>query len=601
MKKILFMFATAALVLSACSSEDDIVQGGGSLTQLGASGALDFDVYTASATKAGEPVGVMNTEKLKTPDKGFGVFAMYQDNADYAPGSFAPNFMFNEHVHWNGAWTYSPLKYWPNETTTDSQTDPATAVHCDKLSFFAYAPYVKLTGSGTMETNRSSSSPVDAYTDVSAGASGIISYTKEDRQNDPLVEWKYSSDLDKNVDLLWGVAPNGMAYQSVYPTIYIEKEFGKPLTDLVKPDKDQKIKFLFQHALSRIGISVVSAIDQIAAGDDGGVYNNAETRVLINSVKIYGQFGVQGVLNLNNTVANTANWIDASIDRKTTDDLIFTIDNANKNLNPDLEEVAAQITAVGSDVNNFGFMNTGVLPSETTLLSNGVDLSKKVASATPAYAYNTVLYHWVTDHYEVATVASETAELYAKGADGSYQQKTISTGSVNLDGTKKYYKITVTPENASTTAINVNDVYYTRTGSVDGKYVYTYHKATEAITSDFTYYTISGETEAAASSTYASDTYYYGNPRYFMVIPTGASNIKVVIDYDVITKDEKLTGNVSKVKNVITKTTSVDLKSAKAYNLKLILGLTSVKLDATVADWQVDGSNEVYLPQNTAE
>ena len=58
----------------------------------------------------------------------------------------------------------------------------------------------------------------------------------------------------------------------------------------------------------------------------------------------------------------------------------------------------------------------------------------------------------------------------------------------------------------------------------------------------------------------------------------------------------------SVVENVIKKTVTIPgLTNNKAYNLKLVLGLTSVKLDAEVADWQVDGSTEVYLPQNTAE
>ena len=83
-----------------------------------------------------------------------------------------------------------------------------------------------------------------------------------------------------------------------------------------------------------------------------------------------------------------------------------------------------------------------------------------------------------------------------------------------------------------------------------------------------------------------------------MVIPTGDTPIKVKITYAVVTKDEKLTGNISNVENVITKESSLNLENGKSYNLKLILGLTSVKLDATVADWQVDGSNEVWLPKN---
>ena len=84
-----------------------------------------------------------------------------------------------------------------------------------------------------------------------------------------------------------------------------------------------------------------------------------------------------------------------------------------------------------------------------------------------------------------------------------------------------------------------------------------------------------------------------------MVIPTGATDINVNIVYAVVTYDAKLNGYVSNVENNITKTVNVNLKNGKSYNLKLILGLTSVKLDAEVADWQVDGSTEVYLPQNT--
>ena len=88
--------------------------------------------------------------------------------------------------------------------------------------------------------------------------------------------------------------------------------------------------------------------------------------------------------------------------------------------------------------------------------------------------------------------------------------------------------------------------------------------------------------------------------KYFMVIPShGDTELQVQITYYVITKDDKLAGGYSSVENVITKRVTVsNLTNNKAYNLKLILGLTSVKLDAEVADWQVDGSTEVYLPQN---
>lgn len=62
--------------------------------------------------------------------KGFGVFAFYTKAADFVAGNdAAPNFMNNQKVEYtSGAWTYSPLKYWPNNDG-------------DKVSFFAYAPY----------------------------------------------------------------------------------------------------------------------------------------------------------------------------------------------------------------------------------------------------------------------------------------------------------------------------------------------------------------------------------------------------------------------------------------------------------------------------
>ena len=603
MKKLLFMFATAALVLSACSSEDDIVQGGGSLSQLGASGALDFDVYTASATKAGEPVGVMNTDKLKTPGKGFGVYATYQDNKLYSELSAAekvPNFMFNQQVKWTAGWTYSPLKYWPNETTNDSQTEPASSTDCDRLSFFAYAPYVDLTTEGTMTVNRTTPATANAYVEATP-STGILAITRESYQGDPLVEWKANTaSLDNQVDLLWGVAPYGMAYQSVNPAIYIDKTFGLPLLDLVKPDKDQKIKFLFQHALSRIGISVVSAIDQIAAGDDGGVYNNAETRVLIKSVEIYGDFGKQGVLNLNNPTENVANWIAESVDKSSVSGAkLFDITAANGNLNADLRYVDAQITAVGTNAANFAKLNTGVLPSETPLFAQGADPSKVATGDALNYAYGKALYTFVDpDYVRATTTATEDVDAYTKDASDNYAQAyTNGAGGVSMNGATRYFKLT---EDASVDVTVGNELtdgqtYYTKSGAA-GSVAYTKYVANGATDPAGTYYTL-GVTELSGKP-YTGTCYTSLVPRYFMVIPTGATPVKVKITYAVVTKDESLPGNITNAQNVETKTTSLTLQNGKSYNLKLILGLTSVKLDAVVSDWLVDGSDEVYLPQN---
>ena len=627
MKKSLFFVAAAsALMLTACSSENDVVQNAPQ-TQENVAKALDFDVYMPEAvTRAGLPEGVMTTDKLKTPGKGFGVFAFYHDAATYPANntSLKPNFMFNEQIHWASGWTYSPLKYWPNETIQDSQSSNATTpgtytdaenYTCDRLSFFAYAPYVNLTtnGADAMNIDRGTPTTIDAYIGSPAETSGILSISKDDRQGDPLVEWKYTADLDNNVDLLWGVAPAGMAYQSVNPDIYINKTVGKPLTDMVKPDKDQKMKFLFQHALSRIGLSVVSAIDQIAAGDDGNKFNKEQTRVLIDEVTIWGDFGLQGVLNLNNPTANVANWIDASVAKSTSDagSPLFTINSTNGYLSPDLRYKATDITAIAGDHTKFADLNTGVLPSEQVLMLGGPDPSKKLTEDQPTYAFGKVLYKFDDPDYVIAKVASiaATGGAFTKNGNGDYTQVCDNGETVQLDGTTQYYTVVFSDEKtASIDNIAVDAEYYTRTGSA-GSYVYTYHKnsgpGAVAITDGTKYFTFTSETVLAASGKYASDTYWSAlMPRYFMVIPSQLSpseaptNISVKITYHVVTKDTKLNTNTTDVANTVTKSTSIQLRSGKSYNLKLILGLTSVKLDATVADWQIADDAEVWLPKN---
>ena len=95
-----------------------------------------------------------------------------------------------------------------------------------------------------------------------------------------------------------------------------------------------------------------------------------------------------------------------------------------------------------------------------------------------------------------------------------------------------------------------------------------------------------------------------GNTIDLMVVPAAGAEITgVEITYYICTEDPQLDGGVSIVKNVISKdfATAVTIEKGKQYGLNVLLGLTSIKLDATVADWDTTaGSTDVDLPKNVA-
>ena len=80
--------------------------------------------------------------------------------------------------------------------------------------------------------------------------------------------------------------------------------------------------------------------------------------------------------------------------------------------------------------------------------------------------------------------------------------------------------------------------------------------------------------------------------------PTTITGVEIV--YYVCTEDANLDGGVSVVENKISKefTSALTLVQGKQYNLNLLLGLTSIELDATVANWTVSSTTNVDLPKN---
>lgn len=209
MKKIFTLAAIAALVLSSCAKNETYSV---SLDK----DAVSFGAYTGRVeTKAG-PTDDMNLDALK--QHGFGVFATYSGIKDFEDASLTGatnDFMFNEHVSWDGtsAWTYSPIKYWPNPTNGQS-------ADAQKVSFFAYAPYANPGASETV---------------------GITGFSIAGGHN--LVHYGFSNDKNTpNVDLMWGYKAKDT---STDPATYTINNNLTRTTD--------KVKFIFQHLLSKLG------------------------------------------------------------------------------------------------------------------------------------------------------------------------------------------------------------------------------------------------------------------------------------------------------------------------------------------------------------
>lgn len=245
MKKIsLFLLFLMALVVMSCSKDETSM----SISQ---ESAIEFATYVGRDAQTRASIADLAT--LQAADVGFGVFAYYTAQDDYATNATKPNFMYNQHVTADSKWGYTPLKYWPNNTG-------------EKVSFFAYAPY----SAGAAGNNISDFGPGNS----TAG--------------DPMVKFTVNDAVKSQTDLLYADATN--------------------LKNLTKQAIGGKVNFPFKHALSRIGFKVQAMVDKVAAD---GVTSDAignNTKIVITKVELIGKFYDSGVLNLNNGATVAPNW-----------------------------------------------------------------------------------------------------------------------------------------------------------------------------------------------------------------------------------------------------------------------------------------------------
>lgn len=281
MKNSMILAAAAALALVACAKVETINNN--------APEAIGFSVYAgkAASTKAvsGTDFGTVTTTTLQAAaSNGFGVFGYYTDADDYDSSTKA-NFMYNQQVTYAGsAWSYSPIKYWPNEHGTS-----ATSTDTDKLTFLAYAPFVAnndiANDKGVSITDKTGSAAADE---------GIIAMTANNVAGDATLTFKVPASSEEQIDLLYGVLA----------ATYVDVEgntigtVGDPMENLTKQKTDGKINILFKHALAKVAIDIKEVVDADAPTTTVNPVSG-DTKVVVKSVKLNGTaIGTQAKLNL---------------------------------------------------------------------------------------------------------------------------------------------------------------------------------------------------------------------------------------------------------------------------------------------------------------
>lgn len=273
MKKFLILTAAAVAVFASCAKTIDHTR------NTGQGDALSFGVYAGRSADTKATYGDITTDNLKTSTDGFGVFAFYTKEVDWADTD-TPNFMYNQQVRhitsyatpptdyttskYPSEWYYKPLKYWPNGQNATAYE--ANATSADKLSFYAYAPHI---------------ASADVNT-VPAAGQGITAISGNTVAGVPVITFTVPAKAEEQIDLLW----------------------ANPVMNATKKTLAGRVELTFKHALAKLNIQVRTVADDLT-----GTTANlaAETKVILESLTLTANGTKSGKLSIGSGNA-TPNW-----------------------------------------------------------------------------------------------------------------------------------------------------------------------------------------------------------------------------------------------------------------------------------------------------
>lgn len=211
------------ICLMACSNEEPVTT---TMTMDGMTPIAFRDAYTAQPTRSS---AAYSAEQGIDAGQSIGVYAYYHDNTTWSAAA-VPNFMWNQQAtcqEKGSNFTYSPLKYWPNESE-------------DKLSFIAYFPYTDV-----------DAAPESAESPTKTGLTPLMANSDAGM---PSFRFTVKESADNQVDFLLSELlpnlPNGTS--AVSP--------GNP-DDRSTLTVTDRVRFLFHHMTSKVEFRIVAATE----------------------------------------------------------------------------------------------------------------------------------------------------------------------------------------------------------------------------------------------------------------------------------------------------------------------------------------------------
>ena len=252
-KQLYGIFLAATLLLGACTQEEC---------------TNEFPQENIPISFSGNvPVMRSVKEYSTTSDlETIGVFA-YFTHGNFNEDAATPNFMYNQLVgkQTDGTWSYSPVKFWPDNSTTD------------KISFFAYAPYInETTGSNFFVQDKESSNgfPMLSYTVPTAENKQIdfLAATPVMNQNNGNVSFKLRHTLTPTTD-------SDKGWLWAFPSPDKKETFTADITNFPVPNTiAEEKKLLATFFLLPAGKGSQFSITYQYAAKDGN--NNAITQAI---------------------------------------------------------------------------------------------------------------------------------------------------------------------------------------------------------------------------------------------------------------------------------------------------------------------------------